>query len=270
MRLLICLTPLVFAVASPAVAQTPPLPVTIFNVYFGMCLQPVSGSADQGVAIVQEPCNDSAAQQWIQIPLVGAGTHYMNALSGTVFPANSPGLCLDARGGAANRTPVQQWTCNGISNENWEPEQGGPNGGPLVSEVAHSNGYCLDIPGGQKIVGLAMQIYRCNGTISQIWQLKQAGYRIVPLVNGLSEVNAIGKITLFGLGVGKTSYTGKCDPKQDGSVIGQDKVPGAVIGAPASVTLTVCSVSQGSAHQTKGLASIGTNKAASTRNGALR
>jgi hypothetical protein len=39
----------------------------------------------------------------------------------------------------------------------------------LFSRVSGTSSYCLDIPGGQQVAGLAMQIYRCNGTEAQQW-----------------------------------------------------------------------------------------------------
>jgi hypothetical protein len=149
--------------ATASLAAAASTPGDIYNFLSNQCLQPVNGSTGQGAAIVQEPCNSGAAQQWVSIP-VGDGTvHYQNVLSG---------LCLDARGGAANGTPVQQWTCNGISNENWEPgEYVSDYIPPLYSRVSGTSSYCLDIPGGQRTAGLAMQIYRCNGTEAQEWWL---------------------------------------------------------------------------------------------------
>jgi Ricin-type beta-trefoil lectin domain-like len=149
------------ASASLAAASSPP--GDIYNFLSNQCLQPVDGSTVQGAAIVQEPCDEGAAQQWLSVPEGGSIVHYQNVLSG---------LCLDARGGAANHTPVQQWTCNSISNENWEPgadlDDYIP---PLYSRVSGTSSYCLDIPGGQQTAGLAMQIYRCNGTEAQQWWL---------------------------------------------------------------------------------------------------
>ncbi len=133
----------------------------IYSFLSNQCLQPINGSTAQGAAIVQEPCNKSAAQQWTKVSVGGNIFHYVNGLSG---------LCLDARGGAVNGTPVQQWTCNKISNENWEPgEDIDDTIPPLFSRVSGTKSTCLDIPGGQKTVGLAMQIYRCNGTLAQDW-----------------------------------------------------------------------------------------------------
>jgi Ricin-type beta-trefoil lectin domain len=146
-------------VATPAAAQC--AFCQIYNFSSNMCLQPVNGSTVRGAAIVQEPCNGGAAQQWTKVPVRGSIVHFVNVLSG---------LCLDARGGATNRTPVQQWPCNNISNENWEPgDDSGDTIPPLFSRVSGTKSHCLDIPGGQRIAGLAMQIYRCNGTEAQLW-----------------------------------------------------------------------------------------------------
>jgi Ricin-type beta-trefoil lectin domain len=136
-------------------------PEAIYSFLSNQCLQPINESTDQGAEIVQEPCNGGAAQQWTAVPVSDNIFHYMNGLSG---------LCLDARGVATNRTPVQQWTCNSISNEKWEPgEDTDDDIPPLISRVSGTSSYCLDMPGGQPVAGLAMQIYRCNGTAAQQW-----------------------------------------------------------------------------------------------------
>lgn len=144
--------------AAPAAASGPD---EIYNFLTNQCLQPANGSTEQGGAIVQERCNGGAAQKWMEVSVGRNIFHYVNALSG---------LCLDARGSAKNGTPVQQWTCNGISNENWQPGEDIADEIPaLFSRVSGTNSYCLDIPGAQKTAGLAMQIYRCNGTEAQKW-----------------------------------------------------------------------------------------------------
>ena len=132
----------------------------IYNFFSNQCLQPINDTG-QGAAIVQEPCNGGAAQQWTVVSVGSNVFHYVNVLSG---------LCLDARGGAVNGTPVQQWSCNSISNEKWQPgEDVSDEIPPLISRVSGTSSYCLDIPGGSGSAGLAMQIYRCNGTLAQQW-----------------------------------------------------------------------------------------------------
>jgi hypothetical protein len=122
----------------------------IYNFWSNQCLQPVNGSTYQGAAIVQEPCNGGAAQRWMETSAGNNIFHYVNVLSG---------LCLDARGADKNGTAVQQWTCNKISNENWQPgEDIADDIPPLFSRVSGTNSYCLDIPGAQQSAGLGMQI----------------------------------------------------------------------------------------------------------------
>jgi hypothetical protein len=150
--------------ASPAAAT---IADEIYSFWSQQCLQPVDGSTEQGAAIVQQPCDENIAQQWTRIPMGGNIFHFKNNLSQ---------LCLDARGGAANGTPVQQWTCNNISNENWEPgETDSDTIPPLISRVSGTSSHCLDMPGALPIAGLAMQIYRCNETVAQQWWLPYRG-----------------------------------------------------------------------------------------------
>ena len=181
-------------------------PFVFFNSHTSMCLEPQNDSMLQGTAIVQQPCKASGAQEWIYVPLGSAGFQFENALTG---------MCFDARGGAANHTPVQQWTCNGISNEKWQisvPAKGAV-GAPVQSEVAGSSGYCLDIPGGQTTAGLAMQIYKCNQTVSQLWQLNPIGGLYVPYVSNTMNSNtlnaAVYKIGFYGL-VPKVTNINNC------------------------------------------------------------
>jgi hypothetical protein len=165
-------------------------PFIFFNSHTNMCLQPREQSTAQGVAIVQEPCTiptpPTEAQEWVYVPNGSAGFHFENGLSG---------LCLDARGKAEDGTPVQQWTCDQISNENWDPPTGpqGQSVGPVHSRVSGSDSFCLDIPGGQQTVGLGMQIFRCNGTLSQAWELRPI-FPFVPNLKGLNETVATQRI----------------------------------------------------------------------------
>jgi hypothetical protein len=194
-RLLYLLTG-VWMLALPARPAAALQPFYFYNPHTTLCLGPQNDSMAQGTPIVQETCKASGAQQWIYVPGGSDNFQIQNALTG---------LCLDARGGAANHTPVQQWPCSNISNEEWEvfaPAKGSVVA-PLKSRVAGSSTFCLDIPGGQTTVGLAMQIYGCNGTVSQLWQLKPAPDVFVPfvanLVNTATLNAAFGKITLYGL-----------------------------------------------------------------------
>jgi len=141
------------AVASPARAEYPI--VRLVSVQNGMCLQPVNGSLNQGDAIVQAPCNGSLAQQWTDEPVSWTSTHLVNRASH---------LCLNARGGARNGTPIQQWTCNWISNQKWNF---GITNNLLGSNVSGTGSHCIATPGGQ--AGLPMELRFCDGNAAQLW-----------------------------------------------------------------------------------------------------
>lgn len=141
------------AATSPAQAEDPI--VKLVSVKNGKCLQPVNGSLNQGDAIVQQPCNGSVAQQWTVKSVSSTKAHLVN---------RSSHLCLDARGGATNGTPIQQWTCNRISNENWSF---GITNNLLSSGVSNTFSHCVATPGDQD--GLAMELRFCDGNVSQFW-----------------------------------------------------------------------------------------------------
>jgi hypothetical protein len=158
----------IIAVSRPLAAQAPNLNGTITNQLTHECLQPLDESTVAGAAIVQKPCSSSAgaAQLWTIVAVKSPYFHYVNQLSG---------MCLDARGGAQNHTPVQQWPCDSISNEYWvySPVSPGSTSPVFVySGVAGSypkSKFCLDVPGGQATSGLPLQIYGCNGSEAQQW-----------------------------------------------------------------------------------------------------
>jgi hypothetical protein len=126
-----------------------------------MCLQPADPAGGAGTAIVQQPCANIQAQNWAPVNIGGSSYEFMN---------QSSGECLEVRGGAVSHTPIDQWPCNTISNEHWSWPHSFPDGfWPIVSQVAGSSGFCLDVPGASQQAGLAMQLYTCNGTVAQAW-----------------------------------------------------------------------------------------------------
>jgi hypothetical protein len=210
-----------------------PVPFVFFNEHTGMCLGPQNDSTAQGAPIVQVPCKADGALQWIYLSAGNGAYQLQNALTG---------LCLDARGGAANHTPVQQWTCDGITNEKWKvvsPAKGS-NSAPLQSEVAGSSSFCLDVPGGQVTVGLPMQIYGCNQTVSQLWNLKSASAVFVPNVSNTANTSTLNaaaiKLTLYGFTVKQTNIA-SCFAGHTGFI--QSPNGGTFAPPNSEVTLTV-------------------------------
>jgi hypothetical protein len=200
------------------------------------CLQPINASTAQGAAIVRVTCKAAPEQLWIMTEVGNGNLHLMNVHSG---------LCLDARGSATSGTPVQQWTCNQISNENWELN------GPafivsFTSRVSGTKKYCLDVNDN----GPSAQIYGCNGTPSQIWNINAPPFVVVPNVVGLDAATAANKVYQYGLipiEEPPTSPTDAlCTSKSQNDVIVELPEAGSLQeakglnGKKTGVTLTVC------------------------------
>lgn len=76
------------------------------------------------------------------------------------------GKCVDDAGaGTNNGTPIQIWTCNATSAQNWTW-----NSGDGTSRVA---GKCMDVTGGATANATPIQLWDCNGTGAQEWRWRQ-------------------------------------------------------------------------------------------------
>ena len=141
------------ALSSGARAENPI--VKLVSASSAKCLQPINRSPNRGDPIVQATCDGSTAQQWTVVPVSSTKVHLVN---------RSSQLCLDARGPAKNGTPIQQWPCNGISNENWGF---GITNNRLSSAVSNTFSHCVATPGHQD--GLAVELRACDGNLTQRW-----------------------------------------------------------------------------------------------------
>ncbi len=141
------------AATSPAQAEDPI--IKLVSVENAKCLQPVNGSTDEGAAVVQEPCNGSVAQQWTVKTVSSTKVHLVN---------RSSHHCLETRDKAINGSPIDQWECNWISNENWSF---GITNNLLSSGVSNTFSHCVATPGAQD--GLQMELRFCDGNPAQRW-----------------------------------------------------------------------------------------------------
>jgi hypothetical protein len=111
----------------------------------------------------------------------GAGlatnSYSVNIAGGGAAPATGPitgyqGLCVDVRGAnSANFTPVQVYTCNGTSAQQWTVASG---------NTLQALGKCLDINGGGTANGTTVDLYTCNGTGAQAWIPQSNGELVNP------------------------------------------------------------------------------------------
>ncbi|NUP51020.1 MAG: ricin-type beta-trefoil lectin domain protein [Catenulispora sp.] len=72
------------------------------------------------------------------------------------------GLCLDDKSAStANFNPIQVYTCNGTTAQNWTVDTTG--------HTLQVLGKCLDVNGGGTANGTLVDLYDCNGTGAQVW-----------------------------------------------------------------------------------------------------
>ena len=96
---------------------------------------------------------------------------------GTSTSATGPvtgygGLCLDVRGASpANLTPVQVYTCNGTSAQQWTVASG---------NTLQALGKCLDVNAAGTSNGTTVDLYDCNGTGAQVWVPQSGGALLNP------------------------------------------------------------------------------------------
>ena len=82
------------------------------------------------------------------------------------------GLCLDDRSAStALLNPIQVYTCNGTSAQQWTVAAG---------NTLQVLGDCLDVAGAGTANGTLVDLYTCNGTAAQVWDPQSNGELINP------------------------------------------------------------------------------------------
>ena len=91
------------------------------------------------------------------------------------------GSCLDVQnGGTANRTPLQEWSCNATGAQSFVVEDAG---GGAVYLVNPQSGKCVDVSGRGTGDGTKIELFTCNQTSAQTFAIQDANYGYVNLVN---------------------------------------------------------------------------------------
>jgi chitinase len=97
----------------------------------------------------------------------GGGTPPPPPGGGAVVSHEGSNLCLDIRGASsADGTPVQIYTCNGTTAQQWTVNSNG---------TLTALGKCLDVSAAGTANGTLVQLYTCNGTGAQSWQPQSNG-----------------------------------------------------------------------------------------------
>ena len=82
------------------------------------------------------------------------------------------GLCLDDRSASTTPgNPVQVYTCNGTSAQQWTYESNG---------TIQTLGECLDVTGAGTANGTLVDLYTCNSTAAQVWEPQSNGELVNP------------------------------------------------------------------------------------------
>ncbi|WND33067.1 RICIN domain-containing protein [Streptomyces sp. BB1-1-1] len=98
--------------------------------------------------------------------------------------ANS-GHCLDVAGDSRSAGGnVQQWTCNGMSPQDWRLRA---RDGGHFTLTGRNSGHCLDVENGSAVPGTNVRQWYCNGSSAQDWRLENVGrgyYRLIARSSG--------------------------------------------------------------------------------------
>jgi hypothetical protein len=123
----------------------------------------MGGGFPNGVCGCTTPTSSTASGGTMSVDYVAAYTTTGSGVTGATGQITGyGGLCVDVRGAnSANFTPVQVYTCNGSSAQQWTVVQAG--------STLHALGKCLDINGGGTANGTTVDLYDCNNTGAQVF-----------------------------------------------------------------------------------------------------
>jgi hypothetical protein len=146
--------------AAPAHADPTYIDFATITPGSNLCLE-ADPAPDFAYRVTTQPCDrfNNWAQQW---ELQDQGGGVVKVASRAIS-----GWCIEAHA-IANGSPVILWPCSSTeSNLRWVWHPTNFGFGWLESRISGSTGHCLDVPMGQTLPGLWMQVYGCNGTYAQ-------------------------------------------------------------------------------------------------------
>jgi hypothetical protein len=128
----------------------------------------MGGAYPNGVCNCTTPTSSTASGGTMSVAYVAA--YSTSGGGGTTPPPTGStgpitgyqGLCVDVRGAnSANFTPVQVYTCNSTTAQQWTVVQAG--------STLHALGKCMDVNGGGTADGTKVDLYDCNNTAAQVF-----------------------------------------------------------------------------------------------------
>jgi hypothetical protein len=128
----------------------------------------MGGGFPNGVCNCTTPTSSTASGGTMGVAYVaaystsGSGGGGTGGGGGTAAITGYNGLCVDVRGASsANFTPVQVYTCNNSSAQQWTVVAAG--------STLHALGKCMDINGAGTADGTTVDLYDCNNTAAQVF-----------------------------------------------------------------------------------------------------
>jgi hypothetical protein len=146
---------------------------TIRGRFADKCADVAYNSSANGTIIWSWTCNGNPAQQWSFVPVGTTGTSIIYAIKRFALSSK----CMDVDGGGlGNGVKVQEWDCNGQSQQQWRLVRVGSNRSDF-NIVSMRSGKCLDLdisqPGGGYSDGTRLQQWSCLGAnqTNQLWRI---------------------------------------------------------------------------------------------------
>jgi glucosylceramidase len=102
-----------------------------------------------------------------------------------VVNQNSGSCVDDANFGTTNGTPVQQWSCSGATNQQWQFRSAGGGFYEVINRLAAPQNQAWDVTGGTSATGsgVPIQTWAYGGATNQQWQA-------VPVAGGYYQLLA--------------------------------------------------------------------------------
>ena len=152
------------------------------SIYSGKCADVAGNNSANGTQIWSWPCNGNVAQQWSIVPvgtMNGGGVLWYELHRMTPFSK-----CMDldiAQGGSNNGAKIQEWDCNGGSNQKWRFVRNTTLTNSFIRRqfqvISQRSNSCVDLkintPGSGYEDGAPLQQFICLGfgQTNQLWQV---------------------------------------------------------------------------------------------------
>ena len=128
----------------------------------------MGGGFPNGQCGCTTPTGATASGGTMSVAYVAAYSSTGAALGPTGPVTGYGGLCVDDRSAStANYNPVQVYTCNGTSAQQWTLD--------TANDTLQTLGMCLDLSSGGTADGTLADLYYCNGSGAQVWQPQADG-----------------------------------------------------------------------------------------------